>query len=89
MKYSMKQAADTRRDRMVVMRSLQLMMVNGVIRRAEVYPNRNLDTYVDLDADPEVSVSSIPVATLDEQSWLTRFSCRRADSLFMHARQVT
>lgn len=78
-----------RRRRMVAMRSLQLMVMNGVIRRAEVYPLRHLDTCVDLDADPEASLSSMPNVTLDEQSWFTRFSCRPADSFLSYVRHTT
>ncbi|HSL03016.1 MAG TPA: hypothetical protein VK901_05705 [Nitrospiraceae bacterium] len=89
MKYTMRRTAGTRWDRMVAMRSLQLMVINGVIRRAEVFPHRNLDKYVDLDADPEAALSSLSAVTLDEQSWFTRVSCRQAGSPFTHARNAT
>jgi hypothetical protein len=89
MKYIMRRTAETRWKRLVMMRSLQLMMMNGVIRRAEVYPHRNLDKYVDLDADPETSLSSMPVITLDEQRGFARFPGRHLDSPFTHARQAT
>jgi hypothetical protein len=86
MKYAMRRTAGTRWDRRAAMRSLQLMVVNGVIRRAEVFPHRNLDKYVDLDADPEASLSSMAI---DKQSWFTRFSGRQAESPLTHARNAT
>ena len=89
MKYAMRRTAGTRWDRKAAMRSLQLMVVNGVIRRAEVFPHRNLDKYVDLDADPEAALSSMAVGTDDKQSWFTRFSCRQTESPFTHARNAT
>ena len=66
MKYAMRRTKGIRWDRWPhsMMRSLQLMVMNGVIRRAEVYPHRNLDKYVDLDADPEASLSSLSAVTL-------------------------
>jgi hypothetical protein len=89
MNYAMRRTRGTRRDRMAAMRSLQLMVVNGVVRRAEVYPHRNLDKYVDLDADPEASLSSLSAVTPDQHSWFARFSHRQADSPLMHARNAT
>jgi hypothetical protein len=88
MKYARRRTAGTRWDRKAAMRSLQLMVVNGVIRRAEVFPHRNLDKYVDLDADPEASVSSLSTATLDTQGWFTRFVGRQAESPLTHARHT-
>ena len=89
MKYAMRRTRGTRRDRMATMRSLQLMVVNGVIRRAEVFPHRNLDKYVDLDADPEASWSSLSAVTPDQRSWFARFSSQPADSPLTHARNAT
>ncbi|MEP6891075.1 MAG: hypothetical protein ABI955_10330, partial [Nitrospirota bacterium] len=89
MKYAMRRTRGTRRDRMAAMRSLQLMVVNGVIRRAEVFPHRNLDKYVDLDADPEASLSSLSAVTPDQHSWFARFSSRPADLPLTHARNAT
>ena len=88
MKYAMRRTADARRNRMVAMRSLQLMVINGVIRRAEVFPHRNLDKYVDLDADPEASLSSLVTVTPDKQGWFTRFAGRQAESPLTHARHT-
>jgi hypothetical protein len=88
MKYARKRTAGARWDRKAAMRSLQLMVVNGVIRRAEVFPHRNLDKYVDLDAYPEASVSSISTRTLEKQGWFTRFVGRQAESPLTHARHT-
>jgi hypothetical protein len=92
MKYTMRRTEGIRWDRwrrIAMRQSLQLMVINGVVRRAEVYPHRHLDKCVDLDADSEASLSSVSDVTFDEQSWFTRFSCRQADSLFTHARHTT
>lgn len=89
MTYTMRGATAARRNRMAAMRSLQLMVVNGVIRRAEVFPHRNLDKYVDLDADPEASLSSLSTITPDPHSWFARFSSRPADLPLTHARNAT
>jgi len=74
---------------MATMRSLQLMVVNGVIRRAEVFPHRNLDKYVDLDANPEASLSLLSDVTPDQRSWFARFSSQPVDSPLTHARNAT
>lgn len=87
MPYTMRGTIAARRNRMTTMRSLQLMVINGVIRRAEVFPHRNLDKYVDLDADPEASLSSLSAVTPD--SWFARFSSRQADFPLTHARNAT
>jgi hypothetical protein len=89
MTYTMRGTIAARRNRMATMRSLQLMVVNGVIRRAEVFPHRNLDKYVDLDADPEAALSSLSAVTPDQHSWFTWFSSRQPDSSFTHARNAT
>jgi hypothetical protein len=89
MTYTMRGTTAARRNRMATMRSLQLMVINGVIRRAEVFPHRNLDKYVDLDADPEASLSSLSAVTPDQHSWFARFSSRPADSSLTHARNAT
>ena len=89
MKYTMRRTTAARRNRMATMRSLQLMVVNGVIRRAEVFPHRNLDKYVDLDAYPEASLSSLSAVTPDRHRWFALFSSRPADSPLTHARNAT
>ena len=75
--------------RMVVLRSLQLMVMNGVVRRAEVDPPQHLDDCADIGTDPEAAFSSMPPVNLDEQGWFTRFFRRRADLLISHARHTT
>ena len=89
MTYTMRGTTAARRNRMATMRSLQLMVVNGVIRRAEVFPHRNLDKYVDLDADPEASWSSLSAVTSDQRSWFARFSSQPDVSPLTHARSAT
>ncbi len=89
MPYTMRGTIAARRNRMTTMRSLQLMVINGVIRRAEVFPHRNLDKYIDLDADPEASLSSLSAITPDQHSWFASFSSRPADLPLTHARNAT
>ena len=89
MTYTMRRTTAARRNRMAIMRSLQLMVVNGVIRRAEVFPHRNLDKYVDLDAYPEASLSSLSAVTPDQRSWFARFSSQPDNSPLTHARNAT
>jgi hypothetical protein len=89
MTYTMRGTTAARRNRIAAMRALQLMVVNGVIRRAEVFPHRNLDKYVDLDADPEAALSSQSAVTSEPHSWFARFSSRQPDSSLTHARNAT
>jgi hypothetical protein len=92
MKYVTRRTEGIRWDRwrrIAMIQSLRMMVLSGVVRRAELYPHRHFDKCVDLDADPEATLSSMSDVVLDEQSWLTRFSCRRADSLLTHARHTT
>ena len=92
MSYAMRRTEGIRRDRwrrMVVMRSLEMMVMNGVVRRAEVDPPRHLNDCADIEADPESSLSSVPFVNLEEQSWFTRFSCRQTELVFRHARHTT
>ena len=92
MRKTMKQTKGIRWDRwrrMVVMRSLELMVMNGVVRRAEVDPPRHLDDCADMEADPKASISSVPSVNLEEQSWFARFSCRQTDPSYTHARHTT
>jgi len=54
MKYAMRRTKGVRWDywhRMVVMRSLELMVMNGVVRRAAVDPTQHLDDCADIDND--------------------------------------
>jgi hypothetical protein len=75
--------------RTFVMRSLKLMVMNGVVRRAEVDPHWRLDDCADIEEDPEASLPSMPPVIVDEESWFTRFSCRQADSPLTQARHTT
>jgi len=94
-KYVVRRAKGVRWDRwhrMVVMRSLEMMVMNGVVRRAEVDPSQHLDDCAGIETDPdtEASVSiSVPSGIVDEQSWFTRFFRRRTDSSLTHARHTT
>jgi len=92
MSYAIRRTEGIRWDRwrrMVALRSLELMVMNGVVRRAEVDPPRHLDDCADIEADPESSLASMPPVNLEEQSWFTRFSCRQTDPSFTHARHTT
>jgi hypothetical protein len=92
MKHTMRRTIGIRWDRWhrtVVMRSLELMVMNGVVRRAEVDPHWRLDDCADIEEDPEASLSSMPPVIVDEQCWFTRFSCRQADSPITHSRHTT
>ena len=93
MKYAMRRTEGIRWDRwhrMVVMRSLEMMVMNRVVRRAEVDPPRYLDDVADIEMDPEESLSiSMPPVIIDEQSWFTLFVRRGVDSPFMHERHTT
>jgi hypothetical protein len=75
---------------MVVMQSLRLMVLSGVLRRAEVDPPQYLDDCADseTDADTAASLSSLPLGSVDVQSWLTRLFHRRADLIINHARHT-
>lgn len=93
MKYAMRRTAGIRWDRwhrMVVMKSLQMMVLSGVVRRAEVDPPQHRDDCAHIETDPEASLPiSMPPIIVDEQGWFTRFCHRRADSLFTQARHTT
>lgn len=93
MKYAMRRTKGIRWDRwhrMVLMRSWQMMVMNRVVRCAEVDPPRYLDHCASFDMDPEASLSvSMPPVNLDEQGWFTRFFCRRVSSPCTHERHTT
>jgi hypothetical protein len=91
MKYPMRRTKGVRWDRwhrMVVTRSLEMMVMNGVIRRASVDPPQHLDDCAEIEAHSEEPVFMPPVIG-NEQGWLTRFFRRQADSPFTHARHTT
>jgi len=81
MNYAMRRTAgipwDLRR-RMMVLRSLQLMVMNGVVRRAEAGLPPHLADGADRKMDTEASLSAMPPVN-DEPAWFTRFFCRRAE----------
>lgn len=74
------------RRRMVLLRSMQLMVINGVVRRAEVDPPRPRTDCENMHADIEASISSTPPASLDVQGWFIRLFRRPTDVLIHHAR---
>jgi hypothetical protein len=76
---------------MVVMQSLRLMVLSGVLRRAEVDPPQYLDDCADSETDAAraASLSSLPFGGIDAQSWFTRLFYRRADLVIHHARHTT
>jgi hypothetical protein len=91
MEHAMRRTDGIRWDRwhrMVVMRSLQMMVMSGVVRRAEIDPPQHLDDCANIETDPEASLSMPPVI-FDEQGWFTRFVRRREDSPFTHERHTT
>lgn len=91
MKYAMRRTKGVRWDcwhRMVTMRSLQLLVMNGVVRRAAVDPPQHLDDCADLEVSPEEPVS-MPPAPVDEQGWFARFIRRREYALINHERHTT
>jgi hypothetical protein len=94
MSYAMKRIEGLCWDRrrcMVVMQSLRLMVLSGVLRRAEVDPPQYLDDCADskTDADTVALLSSLPLSSLDELSWFTRLFHRRTDVIINHARHTT
>jgi hypothetical protein len=74
--------------RMAMMRSLELMVLNGVVRSAEVDPPQYPAGRAAMEAASRAS-SSMPLVNLEKQSWFTRFIRRRADASFTHARHTT
>ena len=77
--------------RRMVMRSLEMLVTSGVVRRAEVDPPQYLDERPESDTGPEASELSLPAVNLnlDAQGWFSRFVRRRADSPFTHVRHTT
>lgn len=91
MKYAVRRTAGIRWDRwhrMVTMRSLELMVMNGVVRSAEVDPPQHPARRTDIGTNPRAS-SAMPLVNLDNQSWFTRIFRRRADASFAHVRHTT
>lgn len=81
MKGAMKQTAGIRSDlrrRTKVLQSLQLMVMNGVVRRAEAGLPRQPDDSAESETDRAASVSPVPPVT-HEPAWFTRFFRRRGE----------
>ena len=74
--------------RMAMMRSLELMVLNGVVRSAEVDPPQHPARRADIGTNPRASLS-MPLVNLDKQGWFSRFFRRRADASFTHVRHTT
>ena len=90
MKYAVRRTAGIRwdrRHRMAMMRSLELMVLNGVVRSAEIDPPQHPARRADIGTNPRAS-SAMPLVNLDNQGWFTRFFRRRADVHITHARQT-
>ena len=75
--------------RRMVMRSLEMLVTSGVVRRAEVDPPQHRNEYSDSEAGPEASVLSLPAVNVDAQGWFSRLVRRRGDSPFTHVRHTT
>lgn len=91
MKHAMRRTEGIRWDhwhRMAMMRSLELMVLNGVVRSAEVDPPQYSARRADIGTKPRAS-SSMPLVNLDKQGWFTRFFRRRADVPITHGRHTT
>jgi len=73
----------------MVMRSLEMLVTSGVVRRAEVDPPQHFDERPDSETSPEASELSLPAVNIDAQGWFSRFVRRRADSPFTHVRHTT
>ena len=75
--------------RSMVLRSLEMLVTSGVVRRAEIDPPQHYDECPDREASLEASVSSLPAVNLDAQGWFIRFFRRRVGSPFTHVRHTT
>jgi len=73
----------------MVMRSLEMLVTSGVVRRAEVDPPQHLDECLNSEAGPEESELSLPAVNIDAPGWFSRFIRRRSESPFTHVRHTT
>lgn len=76
-------------NRKVTMQSLQLMVMNGVVRSAEIDPPRYRAGRPDVKAKttvPQLSIASVDPAG---QGWFSKLFRRRADPLIHHVRHTT
>jgi hypothetical protein len=89
MKHAARRTEGIRWDRWhrtAVRRLLEMLVINRVVRRAEVDPPRH-DNYGAGNTVPsQRPVLFLPPGNLDEGSWFTRFFRRRANSSFTHVR---
>ena len=77
--------------RRMVMRSLEMLVTSGVVRRAEVAPpqHSDRDECPDIEAGSEASVLPLSAVNLDAPGWFTRFVRRRGDSPLTQVRHTT
>jgi hypothetical protein len=75
--------------RTAVTRSLEMLVMNRVVRRAEVDPPRQRNDSVGTKADRKSSSSSTPPADFYEGCWFSRFLRRRVSSPFTDVRHTT
>lgn len=73
------------RRRTTVLRTLQLMVMNGVVRRAETDLPRHPADSAESETDGAALGSPMPPDT-HEPTWFTRFFRRRGESPFKRAR---
>jgi hypothetical protein len=76
-------------NRKVTMHSLQLMVMNGVVRSAEIDPPRYRAGRPDVKAKTTASQLSRPPVDLAGQGWFTKLFRRRADVPIHHVRHTT
>ena len=92
MKHVMRRTKGMRWDlwhRTAVTRSLEMLVMNRVVRRAEVDPPRQRNDSTDVKADRRSSPLSTPPANFYEEGWFTRFVRRRVGSPFTDVRHTT
>lgn len=92
MKHLMRRTKGIRWDlwhRTTVTRSLEMLVMNRVVRRAEVDPPRQRLDSASMKADRKSSTRSTPPANFDAGGWFTSFVRRRAGSPFTDVRHTT
>mgnify|MGYP007082077957 FL=1 len=92
MKHVMRRTKGMRWDlwhRTSVTRSLEMLVMNRVVRRAEVDPPRLRHDSAGMKADRKSSSLSTPPANFYEGGWFTRLVRRRVGSPFTDVRHTT
>jgi len=92
MKHVMRRTKGIRWDlwhRTTVRRSLEMLVMNRVVRRAEVDPPRYQSNGVGGKGAPWRPESFLPSVSPEEPGWFARFFRRRADSSLTHVRHTT